>query len=169
MTVPGHGKETAFNWIVPPPHEKARGELEEIARQRVTARHEWLDRLQDLVATVKEWADELDWATRTVDKIMEDAEIGNYPALALLLQWETTRLLLEPIARDAPGAQGVVDLYRMPYYDDIASLYFYNDRWNIHYLFQKPPTVAKVRAAEAKPLTKATLRKVLDEMKTHAG
>ena len=145
VSVQGHGKDTAFNWVVPPPHEKAREPLEEIARRRVTDRAEWLARLHDLVARVKEWADELDWATRTVDKIMEDAEIGDYRARGLLLQQETARLFLEPVARIAPGAEGVVDLYRMPYYDDIASLYFYNNRWNVHYQFQQPTAAAKMR------------------------
>ena len=103
--------------------------------QRVTARHEWLEKLRKLVATVKGWADELDWATKAVDKKMEDAEIGNYKAPGLLLQQETVRLFLEPVARAAPGTEGVVDLYLMPSYDDIASLYYYNNRWNVHYVF----------------------------------
>ena len=169
VSVRGHGNETAFNWINPPPQDKARMELEEIARQRVIARHEWLDRLGRLVATVKVWADELDWATRAVGKQMEDSEIGNYKAPGLLLQHETVRLFLEPIARVAPGTEGVVDLCLMPSYDDIASLYYYNKRWNVHYLFRGAPTVAKTLEAEAKPLSRLTLRKVLDEMKSHAG
>ncbi|MGC8642269.1 MAG: hypothetical protein ACP5XB_20600 [Isosphaeraceae bacterium] len=169
VTVQEHGKETAFNWIVPPPHEKARGELEEIARERLTARYEWLDRLQDLVARVKEWADELDWATRVVDKELEDPEIGNHKAPGLLLQLETVRLFLEPVARDAPGVEGIVDLYRMPYYDDIAGLYFYNNRWNVHYGAHRAGAVAKVGDEQSRPLAKANFRKVLDEMMTHAG
>ena len=35
-------------------------------------------------------------------------------------------ILLEPVA---PGTEGVVDLYLMPGYDDIASLYHYSNRW----------------------------------------
>ena len=120
-------------------------------------------------STVKGWAVELDWATRIVDKKMEDAEIGNYKAPGLLIQQETVRLLLEPVARSAPGTEGVVDLYLMPSYDDIASLYYYNNQWNVHYMFEGTPTVGNILEAEAKPLTKATLRKVFDEMKAHAG
>ena len=48
--------------------------------------------------TVKAWADQLDWATKVVDKKMEDAEIGNYKAPGLLLQKEAVRLFLEPVA-----------------------------------------------------------------------
>jgi hypothetical protein len=169
VSVQGYGDETEFNWIWPPEREARRKQLEGIARQRMTARHEWLERLKKLVATVKGWAQELDWATRVVDKKMEDAEIGNYKAPALLLQKETVRLFLEPVARAAPGTEGVVDLYLMPSYDDIASLYFSNHQWHIHYMFEGAPTVGNIREADAKPLTKATLRKVFDEMKAHAG
>ncbi len=48
------------------------------------------------------------------------------PAL-LMQEGPSAGLILEPIARSAPGADGVVDLYLLPAYDDIASLYFYND------------------------------------------
>ena len=164
-----HRTEMEFNWIKPPAQEATQEDMEEIARHRVTARHEWLEKLRRLVTTVKGWAEELDWATKTVEKKMEDAEIGNYKAPGLLLQHETVRLFLEPVARTAPGADGVVDLYLMPSYDDIASLYYYNDRWNVHYLFGETPTVGNLREAEARPLTKATLRKVFSEMKAHAG
>jgi len=169
VSVQGYGNETEFKWIKHPAQEATREELEGIARQRVTARHEWLERIRKLVATVKGWAYELDWATRVVDKKMEDAEIGNYKAPGLLLQQETVRLFLEPVARAAPGTEGVVDLYLMPSYDDIASLYFYNNRWNVHYMFEGARTVGNILEGEAKPLTKATLRKVFDEMKAHAG
>jgi hypothetical protein len=169
VSVQGRGDTTAFNWIQPPAQEATREELERIARQRVTARHEWLEKLRKLVATVKGWADELGWATRVVDKRLEDAEVGNYKAPGLLLQQETIRLFLEPVTRVAPGTEGVVDLYLMPSYDDIASLYYYNQRWNVHYLFEGAAPVGNTREAEAKPLTKATLRKVFDEMKAHAG
>ena len=169
VSVQGHEDETEFNWITPPAQEETRKELEGIARQRVTARHEWLEKLRRLVATVKGWADELEWATKVVDKKMEDAEIGNYKASGLLLQKETVRLFLEPIARTAPGTEGVVDLYLMPSYDDIASLYYHNNRWNVHYLFEGAPGVGSTREAESKPMTKVTLQKVFDEMKAHAG
>lgn len=161
-------EETQFNWIRPPVEAEIRGELEAIARQRLAARHEWLERLRKLLVTVKGWAQEFGWATRIVDKKMEDAEIGNYKAPALLLQQEAVRLFLEPVARDAPGTDGAVDLCLMPSYDDIASLYHYDNRWNLHYVYRGAPVVANGREGDAKPLTKAAFRKVLDEMKVHA-
>lgn len=169
VSVYGYGNETKFDWISPPPGKAAQEELQAIARGRVMARHEWLEKLRKLVASVKGWADELDWATRSVEKKMEDPEIGDYKAPALLLQKETIRLFLEPVARAAPGTEGVVDLYLMPSYDDIAGLYYYSNRWNVHYMFEGAAPQGTMCDAEAKPLSKATLRKVFDQMKAHAG
>jgi hypothetical protein len=84
------------------------------------------------------------------------------------MQEDTCRILLEPVGRSAPGAEGVVDLYLMPAYDDIASLYYYEDRWNLHYAFTGSGAVAAVREAEALPLSKDALRRVLEEMRQHA-
>src|SRR5262245_26987296 len=86
-------------------------------------REEWLERLSGLVETVRRWAQDLDWSTRRIEKKMEDSEIGTYKAPALLLQKEAIRVLLEPIAHAAPGVEGIVDLYLMPAYDDVARLY----------------------------------------------
>ncbi len=58
----------------------------------------WLDRLGDLVTSVETWARELDWSTRRIEKKMRDSEIGAYRAPALIMQKETTRVILEPIA-----------------------------------------------------------------------
>jgi hypothetical protein len=127
-------------------------------------RDEWLDRLSNLVENVETWAKELDWSTRRIEKKMEDSQVGNYQAPALLLQKETTRVLLEPIARSAPGAEGVVDLYLMPAYDDIASLYYTNGEWNLHYMFPGRPIVATIKDASARPLSRETLQEVLEEM-----
>jgi hypothetical protein len=168
VSVMGSGTAASFTWTKPPAREQTKVELEGIAQQRVDARHKWFDRLGKLVGSVKQWATELGWSTKVIEKKMEDPEIGNYKAPALLVQEELIRILLEPVARSAPGTEGLVDLYLMPSYDDIASLYYYSDRWNVHYMFRGVPTVANIREAEAKPLTKATLRKVFDEMKANA-
>ena len=97
-------------------------------------RAEWLDRLAKLTSLVKRWATELDWSTREIPKKMNDSRLGAYEAPALLMQKETIRVLLDPIARSTPGADGVVDLYLMPAYADIASLYLVNGEWRLHYV-----------------------------------
>ena len=68
-----------------------------------------------------------------------------------------------------PGSEGLADLYLMPGYDDIASIYYYGNKWHLHYLAPGSKTVASIRESEAKPLSKANLKRVLEEMKKHAG
>ncbi len=161
--------DTQVTWDNPPADPEAPlGEFDHDARRRAKLVHDWLVLLERLIASVEGWAKEFNWSTKKVEKPMEDSEVGHYKAPALLLQEETTRFLLEPVARAAPGAEGVVDLYLMPAYDDIASLYYYNKRWNLHYLSRANEPVADVREATAKPLTKVNLRKVIEEMRAHA-
>jgi hypothetical protein len=146
-----------------------RDEFDRDVQNRVRLFGEWFGRLSELVQTVDAWARELGWATRTVEKPMEDSQIGRFKAPGLLMQEGVDRILLEPIGRSAPGAEGVVDLYLMPAYDDIATLYFYEGRWNLHCASSQTGAVETVRETPSKPLSKDTLREVLDEMRQHAA
>ena len=132
-------------------------------------RDDWLKVLTDLTNQVRSWAEELDWSTRQVTKKMKDSRLGAYEAPALLMQKETIRVLLDPIARFTPGADGVVDLYLMPAYDDIASLYRVDGEWRLHYLFPGTPTVTTIQKAESHPLSKDVIRRVLNEMSINAA
>lgn len=152
-----------------PPSEKLGEELSKDAQRRMRLRIQWLDSLTELVIVVKQWADEMEWATKQIAKKISDAEIGDYKAPVLLLQKELIRIALEPISRSTPGGEAVVDLYLLPGYDDIASLYYYRDKWHLHYMQAGSPLVGNIPEANAKPLTKLNLRKVLDEMMKNAG
>jgi hypothetical protein len=132
-------------------------------------RDEWLKVLADLTTKVQDWARELDWSTRQIMKKMKDSRLGAYDAPALLMQKETTRVLLDPVARFTPGADGVVDLYLMPAYDDIASLYLVNGEWRLHYMFARTPTVANLKKAGSHPLPKEMISQVLNEMSVNAA
>lgn len=129
---------------------------------------EWLGRLEDLVKTVQTWATELDWSTRRITKKMKEPELGVYQAPALLLQFETVRLLLEPIARDVPGAEGTVDLYAMPAYDDLATLVSKGGKWKLHRDWHTGP---EGRHIELPPetFTKKAFAKFLEDMKIHVA
>lgn len=131
-------------------------------------REEWIARLTDLIQQVQQWAQAIGWSTKRIEIQRDDSQIGRYKAPALLMQDESIRILLEPIARSAPGAQGVVDLYLMPAYDDIASLYFYDDCWHIHYGFSEDQRLTTVREAKPKALSKESLQEVLEAMKVNA-
>ena len=131
-------------------------------------RDEWLSRLSNLTNLVRSWAEELDWSTRQIEKKMKDSRLGSYEAPALLMQKGTTRVLLDPVARFVPGAEGLVDLYLMPAYDDVASLYYVGGDWRLHPVFPNAAAVAKIKEADSSPLSKETLGRVLDEMITDA-
>ena len=128
----------------------------------------WARRVAELVDRVEQWGKELGWSTRRIVKKLYDSRLGDHPEPALVLQEDACRALLEPIGRSAPGVEGVVDLYLMPAYDDIASLYFYDGRWNLHYLSPGRPEAATVREAKGTLLSKKALQRVLEEMKQHA-
>jgi hypothetical protein len=156
-------------WLNPPKDPEATlEEFEQDLRSRVKTLHGWLDRLWSLVRSVEGWAKELGWATRLLDKSLEDSHIGKYKAPALLMQEGTDRVLLDPLGRSSSGTEGVVDLYLMPAYDDIARLLYYEGRWNLHFMLQGT-TVASVRDIPAKPLSKETLQEVLEAMRQNAA
>jgi hypothetical protein len=163
------GDDISVNWQNKPSvPDVTPDEFDEDVRYRMRLLIDWLRLVSELTDSVREWAREFDWSTKVVEKPMEDSEIGNYKAPALLLQQEITKVLLEPIARQGPGTEGLVDLYLMPGYDDIASLYYYDHCWNLHYQAPSAPVVASIREGKAKPLTKASFLKTLEDMRRHA-
>jgi hypothetical protein len=158
-----------FDWSETPDDPgAAREEMQMEIAARMEERSIWMNRVASLVGQVEQWAKELNWSTRRVEKKLDDTWIGKHRVPALLMQEDTCRILLEPLGRSAPGVEGVVDLYLMPAYDDIASLYYYGDRWNLHYVFPGTKPAATVREAEAMPLSKETFAKVLVELRQNA-
>ena len=158
-----------FDWNgTPDDPGAAREEIQTEIAARMKERSIWMGRVASLVSQVEQWAREMNWSTRRVEKKLDDSWIGEHRVPALLMQEDTCRILLEPVGRSSPGTEGVVDLYLMPAYDDIAGLYYYNNRWNLHYLFAGSNPVATVREAEAMPLSKETLAKVLAGLRQNA-
>lgn len=124
--------------------------------------------VESLVAQVASWAPS-EWATKTYPKRMRDDDGLLHEVPALFLQKGPIRVLLDPIAYDVPGAEAVVDLYLMPTYDDLASLYCRDGEWTIHYDFPAPPAHPPGEVApEALPLSDETIRQVLDSIAEHA-
>lgn len=164
------GNQIAFDWgATHDDPESAAAKMEEEARERIGARALWIQTVTALVDQVEAWAKELQWSTRRIEKKIEDAWIGDYRVPALLMQAETCRIMLEPVGRSTLGTDGVVDLYLLPAYDDIASLHYYGGRWNLHYMFANAKPAASVRATEPLPLTKETLERVLAEIRRRAA
>lgn len=169
VDVRGTPDQLEFDWGRSPDKPgPATDEIQAEITTRMQERFAWIERVAKLVADVEQWANELGWATKRVEKKLDDARIGAHRIPALLMQAETCRIILEPVGRSAPGTDGVVDLYLMPAYDDIASIYHYEGHWNLHYVFPGQRPVAAPRDAQALPLSKESLGQVLAEMKQHA-
>ena len=131
------------------------------------ARGAWVSLLHELVRECQSWAGN-EWTSEEKSRPMRDSVLGNYEAPALFLQREFTRVVLEPVARFAPGVDGVVDLARLPTYDDVATLYRIGAEWKLHYVFRGANVVAGSRTARSLPLNEEIFRKVLDEFSRHA-
>ena len=126
------------------------------------------NRVKALVEDVKSWVEPHEWVTKDYEKKMrDDGQVYMVPAL--FLQKGPTRVLLDPVAYDVPGAEGVVDLYLMPTYDDMASLYFEDGRWTIHYPF--PSDAAETHSVietSVLPLGEEAILQVLGSIAAHA-
>ena len=123
-------------------------------------RDDWVRLLNDLVGTVEGWI-RPEWSTRRIEKEMYDSVLKGYKVPALLMQREIARVLLEPITRFTPGTDGVVDLYLMPAYDNIARLYRVDGDWKLNYTFRSEKVEPSIRNAKALPVTEENFLRVL--------
>jgi hypothetical protein len=99
----------------------------------------------------------------------EDPALGQYEAPRLVMERERDGVTaaLDPVARYVPGADGGVDLYLMPGYDEIASLYCEGGQWVVHHARRPDPAENHNHAvweSEALPYSKETILTILDEM-----
>jgi hypothetical protein len=132
-------------------------------------RERFQKRVEQLVGQVSGWIEPHEWVTKPYPKKMRDVDDQVFEVPALFLQKGPIRVLLDPVAFDVPGAEGVVDLYLMPTYDDMASVYFENGNWVIRYAFPADPmethSVVETRALN---LSEVTINQVLDSIAAHA-
>jgi hypothetical protein len=132
-------------------------------------RDQFQNRVETLVEQVRQWVERHEWVTRPYTKRIRDFDGQVYLIQALFLQKGPIRVLLDPVAYDVPGAEGVVDLYLMPTYDDLASLYFEDGGWKIHYAFPPDPMVThSVIETQTLPLSEQSVNEVLDSIAAHA-
>ncbi len=132
-------------------------------------REEFQLRIENLVKQVRSWIEPCDWVTQRYPKKLRDVDGQVYEVPALLMQKGPTKILLDPLAYDVPGSEGAVDLYLMPTYDDMASLYFRNGVWNMHYVFPDDSgDTYRFEAAESRPLVEGEFIRILDSIATHA-
>jgi hypothetical protein len=131
---------------------------------------QWKDRLKILVDDVRAWVERAGWRTRTIEKPVDDRRLGRHTVPVLLMEKDTVEVALNPVSPMVPDAEGAVDLYLVPAYDDIASLYFEGGRWMIHYAFAPDPVETHpVIEAEALPLSEEAIIRVLNAIAAHAA
>lgn len=132
-------------------------------------RDDWVRQLHALVDRIRGWVEKSGWKTREIQRSLSDSILGEYKAPALLMQRETAQVILDPVGRFAPGTDGVVDLYLLPAYGDIASLYLVDGAWRLHHAFRDKPAVVWIKPAEAMPLDEDSLARVLEEIAADAA
>jgi hypothetical protein len=133
-----------------------------------TVKAKWLSHLNTLVDEVGGWARASGWRTRQIAKTVNERRLGEYKVPVLLMEKDTVEIVLNPVARFVPGADGAVDLYVAPAYDDIASLYLKHNQWVVHYGERPDPreTMSVVQIT-SQPYTEHTIRTILDKMVAH--
>lgn len=175
VDVRGRDEGMTFEWhLMPdvPPLETfgfTQQELEDDIRDRIPVWEEWRARVNALVDQLEQWARDHGWATKRVPKTLSDKKIGEHKVTALLMQQDTIRALLEPVSRTAAGVSGLVDLYLMPGYDDVANLYYQDGVWRIQYDLSKQANHSASKEDESKLLSQGTFTAALGQMRQHGG
>jgi len=130
---------------------------------------DWLDLLKGLVENVKAWAEAAGWETRLTGRDVNERGGVRYEVPVLVLDREESEVSLVPIARKVPGADGLVDFYLMPDFDDVASLYREEGQWFFHYAFHPDPMEThSVIETERFLLDEVSLNRVLNDIAAHA-
>src|SRR5687767_1737532 len=75
---------------------------------------EWLDTLRQLFAQTSDWISAQNWWFEEDTKTIRENELGTYDAPVFRIRTQTSRLVLEPVARYVIGADGRVDLEAWP-------------------------------------------------------
>jgi hypothetical protein len=75
---------------------------------------------------------EMNQLARRDAKRMRDETGGVYSVQSLTIFMGPMRLLLDPNGYNLPGCDGAIDLYLLPPYDPVATLYLEHGKWFIH-------------------------------------
>lgn len=148
------------------------GSHDELMVDHQAEQNDWLESLTKLTEDVLTWAEGLDWSCRRIEVNIQDSKAGVYRAPGLVMQKDSVKLRLEPVSGNVVGADGVVDLYVLPAYDDLASLSLKNGVWRLNYLWQEsPPPTGQfaLRDVPSEPLTRESFSKVVEQMVRYAG
>lgn len=126
-------------------------------------------RVEELVSLFEAGVDGTEWVTRRYPKRIRDDDRQVYEVPALYLQKGPTKLLLDPIGYDIPGAEAAAEISLMPVYDPTASLYHEGGRWVLYLLLRPDPErPGHIVAGPATPLSAEDINEILDTVAEHA-
>jgi len=98
-------------------------------------------------------------------KRMRDETGGVYSVPSLTIFLEPMRLLLDPNGYDVPGCDGAIDLYLLPPYDPVATLYLEDGEWFIHSPYSTAlESIAQPPEWERSALTKKSIATLLESI-----
>lgn len=80
-------------------------------------RDEWVAAVEQLIGETETWAKSQDWGTLRESKTITEDRLGTYTVPRLLVHNMNGRVLIEAYARFVPGANGLVDVFRIPSWD----------------------------------------------------
>lgn len=163
----GVDDEAVLAWDSPPRRSDAKEKLEQLARERLAERSEWIRRATEVVETIEQWAKELGWSTRRITKKLDDSRLGTHRVPAVVMQENTVRVLLEPVAPLTLGSSALIDLCLMPGYDDIAHIDYQGETWRVQYVFPDAKPAGSAKLERSQPLAKRTIGAILETMKRH--
>ena len=130
---------------------------------------DWLELLKGLVHNIEAWADAAGWETRLTSRDVNEKGVVRYEVPVLVLDRDEIVVSLVPVARKVPGADGLVDFYVMPDFDNVASLYREEGQWFFHYIFHADPVDTRSEVeTERFRLDEASLNRVLNDISAHA-
>ena len=90
------------------------------------------ENVDNVVRQFEEVLSEMKHLCRRDEKRMLDETRSVYSVQSLTIFMGPMRLLLDPSGYDLPGCDGAIDLYLLPPYDPVATLYLENEKWFLH-------------------------------------
>lgn len=106
---------------------------------------------------------------RRDEKRMRDETGDVYSVQSLTIFLGPMRLLLDPNGYDLPGCDGAIDLYLLPPYDPVATLYLEDGKWFLHSPdLTSQESIAHPTSWKRSALTSESIANLLESIARHA-
>jgi hypothetical protein len=122
-----------------------------------------------VIRQFEEVLSEMKHLCRRDEKRMRDETGSVYSVESLTIFMGPMRLLLDPSGYDLPGCDGAIDLYLLPPYDPVATLYLENGKWFLHSPHQtSQESIAHPNCWERSVLTSQSIINLLESIAKNA-